>query len=300
MAFIGLYYYTSQVERLKQEEKYRMRELDEFKTKFYTHITHEFRTPLTIILGMADQIKDNPVEWMDEGLKMIKRNGKNLLNLINQMLDLSKLEASLMAVNLIQDDIALYLKYLVESFHSLADAKNISISFLTDPEEIRMDFDPDKILDILSNLLSNAIKFTPEGGLIQISVSKEEKEIESYLIVSVKDNGIGIPTEQLPKVFNRYFQAENFGEQLTQGSGLGLALTRELIKLLKGEITVKSVLNEGTIFTVRLPITNKEKERRQGHEKVFYHFRIFLQGTLPEKIKTCKSVTTLILKETNH
>jgi signal transduction histidine kinase/DNA-binding response OmpR family regulator len=268
MAFIGLYYYTSEVERLKKEEKQRMGELDEFKTKFYTNITHEFRTPLTIILGMTEQMKANPEKWLDDGLKMIKRNGQNLLNLTNQMLDLSKLEANFMPVNLIQDDIALYLKYLVESFHSLAEAKNIGISFLTDPEEIRMDFDPDKILDILSNLLSNAIKFTPKGGSIQISVSKEEKATESDLILSVKDNGTGIPAKHLYKVFERYFRAESINEQLPQGSGLGLALTRELVKLLKGEITVKSRLNKGTIFTVRLPITNKEKKRNQLLSKV--------------------------------
>ena len=260
MAFIGLYYYTSQVERLKQEEKYRMRELDEFKTKFYTHITHEFRTPLTIILGMAGQIKKNPNKWSNEGLKMIKRNGQNLLNLTNQMLNLSKLEANAMPINLIQDDISLYLKYLVESFHSLAETKNIHLLFSAEPKEITMDFDQDKIQDILSNLLSNAIKFTPEEGLIQVSVSKEDMAPNSYLILKVKDSGVGIPPEHLHKVFDRYFQTENHTEQLTKGSGLGLALTKELVKLLKGEITLQSELYKGSTFIIRLPITNQASD----------------------------------------
>lgn len=280
MAFLGLYYYTTQFEKLKKEEKKRMRELDEFKTKFYTNITHEFRTPLTIIQGMADQIKDNPEEWMDEGLKMIKRNGKNLLNLINQMLDLSKLDASMMPVNLIQDDIAIYIKYLVESFHSLADAKDIRILFKAEPEEIIMDFDPDKIMDIISNLLSNAIKFTPVGGLIHVSVLKDDNNLENQLIITVKDSGSGIPKEHLPKVFNRYFQSENSKEQLTAGSGLGLTFTKELVKLLKGKVEIKSALNKGSTFTVSLPITNNEQK---GHERILKEFGLSEQSNIPDK-----------------
>ncbi len=256
MAFAGLYYYTLQVEKLKRDEKKRMRELDEFKTKFYTHITHEFRTPLTVILGMADQIKSQPEQWFNEGLKMIKHNGRKLLNLTNQMLDLSKLEAKAMPVNLIQDDIAIYLKYLVESFQSLASTKNIDILFSAKPEVIEMDYDPEKIQDILSNLLSNAIKFTPENGFINVTVTVNDKAEGSQMIMSVKDTGKGIPSEYLPKIFDRYFQAEDHNGLWNEGSGLGLALTRELVHLLRGKITVKSSLNKGSIFTVQLPITH--------------------------------------------
>ncbi len=281
MAFLGLYYYTTQFEKLKKEEKKRMRELDEFKTKFYTNITHEFRTPLTIILGMADQIKDNPEEWKNEGLKMIKHNGKNLLHLINQMLDLSKLDASLMPVNLIQDNMAIYIKYLVESFHSLADIKDIKILFKSEPEEIIMDFDPDKIMDIISNLLSNAIKFTPAGGLIHVSVlKKDDNSLKNQLIITVKDSGSGIPKEHLLKVFNRYFQSENNKEQLNSGSGLGLAFTKELVKLLKGKIGVKSTLNKGSIFTVSLPITNNGQ---RGHEHLLKEFGLTEHSSIPRK-----------------
>jgi signal transduction histidine kinase/DNA-binding response OmpR family regulator len=257
MIFIALYYYTDRVETLKLEEKIRMRELDEFKTKFYNNITHEFRTPLTIILGMVDQIKNNPEKYSDSGFEMIKRNGRHLLNLTNQMLDLSKLEANEMPVNLIQDDITMYLKYLVESFYSLASAKNIKLSFKNYPEEIYMDFDPDKLRDIVSNLVSNAIKFTPDGGHVQVSVSIQQESGSHQLILAVKDTGIGIKHEHLPKVFNRYFQLENYQNQQIEGTGLGLALTKELVKLLKGEIKVYSAKNTGTVFTVLLPITNR-------------------------------------------
>ena len=260
MAYIALYYYTDRVEKLKREEKIRMKELDEFKTKLYNNITHEFRTPLTIILGMVEQIKEDPEKWSDEGFNMIKRNGQNLLNLTNQMLDLSKLEANAMPVKIIQDDIALYLKYLVESFHSLSNTKHINLSFNADPDEIIMDFDPDKVQDILSNLISNAIKFTPDAGKVKVSISKKYKRGNSHLILSVMDTGIGIPKEHLPKVFNRYFQSENHRAQQTEGTGLGLALTKELVKLFKGEINVKSEMNLGTTFTVNLPITNDAKD----------------------------------------
>ncbi len=256
MIFIALYYYTYRVEALKLEEKRRMNELDEFKTKLYNNITHEFRTPLTIILGMVDQIKNNPEKWTDEGFEMIKRNGRHLLNLTNQMLDLSKLESNAMPVNLIQDDITVYLKYLVESFYSLANAKNIKLLFKNYHDEIYMDFDPDKLRDIVSNLVSNAIKFTPDGGQVQVSLLMQKKTGSSHLILSVKDTGIGISHEHLPKVFDRYFQLENHQEQQIEGTGLGLALTKELVKLLKGEIKVDSAINTGTEFTVLLPITN--------------------------------------------
>lgn len=267
MAFTALYYYTWRVEKLKSEEKKRMSELDEFKTRFYTNITHEFRTPLAVILGMVEQIKNNPIKWSNKGLEMIKRNTENLHNLTNQMLALSKLEANTLPVNFIQDDIAMYLKYLVESFHSFASAKNVRVLFSANPDEIKMDFDPDKIQDILSNLLSNAIKFTKEGGTIYVSVSTEEVDLKSNLILSVKDNGIGIPKEHLSKVFNRYFQAENRKEQMAEGTGLGLALTRELIKLLNGNITLESKLGVGSIFTIRLPIHNSAPHRHKDLSK---------------------------------
>ncbi|MCP3933331.1 MAG: hypothetical protein GY705_30035 [Bacteroidetes bacterium] len=129
----------------EKTEAQRLKELDAVKTKLYTNITHEFRTPLTIILGMAKQVRDNPKDWFREGLKMIIRNGQNLLQLVNQMLDLSKLESGSMPLNLIQGDIIAYIKYVFESFHSLAKSKNIHLHFKTDLEELVMDYDPKKI-----------------------------------------------------------------------------------------------------------------------------------------------------------
>ncbi len=264
--FIVQLYFTTQIEKLKTRERQRMADLDEFKTKFYTNITHEFRTPLTIILGMAEQLgvrssqsavqsPQSAVNGWEEGLNMIKRNGQKLLNLTNQMLNLSKLEAKAMPIHLVQGDVVVYLKYLVEAFHSLAEAKNIWLRFSAEPEEIRMDFDPEKMQDIVSNLLSNAIKFSSENEEVQVAVSTEQEQ----LLLTVKDSGPGISKVHLPRIFDRYFQAAEHAD-LTQGTGLGLALTSELVKLLKGEISVKSTLGKGSVFTVRLPITNLAKQ----------------------------------------
>lgn len=266
--FFILYYFTTQLEKSKRKEKKRIKELDELKTKFYTHIAHEFRTPLSIIMGMVDQMKNNPSKWLDEGHYIVKRNSKNLINLTNQLLDLSKLEAHSMPLNMIQDDLVLYVQYLVESFHSLAEVKKIKLKFTSNPKELWMDFDPDKIRDIISNLLSNAIKFTPHGGSVKIRLDVTE---QNQLEIMVKDTGIGIPKEQLHKVFDRYFQAKNHLDTLQEGSGLGLALTKEFVKLLNGTINVSSTINKGSTFTIQLPITKNANEVQWPYSTEILH-----------------------------
>ena len=278
--FFTINYFKTQLEKVKNDEKMHLEELDDIKTKFYTHITHEFRTPLSIITGIADQMKRNPSKWLDEGYTIIKRNSNNLINLTNQLLDLSKLEANSMPLSLIQDDIALYIQYLVESFHSLAEVKNIRLQFSTCPNKIRMDFDPDKIRDIISNLISNAVKFTPKKGLIKIALRIIDK---NKLEIIVKDTGIGIPKEQLHRVFDRYFQGKNHLESLQEGSGLGLALTKELVKLIGGTISIESTFNKGSTFTIQIPISNKAKE---------------VQIPLTDEISYSKETTTTIGHET--
>lgn len=257
LAAISLFYRMHLNQKLKQAENLRLKELDALKTRLYTNITHEFRTPLTIISGMTDQIKAAPQKWFHEGLEMIKRNSLRLTNLVNQMLDLSKLEAGNLPVNIVQGEILNLLKYLVESFHSYAESKDIRMHFLTDLEELYMDYDEEKMLAIVSNLLSNAIKFTPEGGDVYVSLNRElTTGFNQMLILKVKDTGIGIPGEKLPHIFDRFYQVDDEATRKAEGSGIGLALTKELVKLLKGEISVQSKPEKGTEFIVKLPITN--------------------------------------------
>ena len=253
--------------RLAEAEARRLRELDGVKTKLFTNITHEFRTPLTVILGMVKQIRENPKDWFSEGLEMIERNGKNLLRLVNQMLDLSKLEAGAMPVHVIRGDLIPFLKYQLESFRSLAESKGLQLEFLAEPESLVLDYDPEKMESIISNLLSNALKFTSKGS-IELRVSSQG---DQYFSIRVKDTGSGIPPESLPHIFERFYQASPLTPEENEttpsaaipslggnrSGGIGLAVTRALVRLLGGTISVESEAGAGTEFTIVLPVVRQ-------------------------------------------
>jgi signal transduction histidine kinase/ligand-binding sensor domain-containing protein len=246
----------------EQLEAKRVKELDSVKTQLYTNITHEFRTPLTVILGMAQQVKNDPPQHLDNGIDMIIRNGQSLLNLVNEMLDLSKLETGKMKLQMVNGDVINFLRYIVESFHSLAESQKKQLHFLAGMDALYVAYDPEKVRQIVANLLSNALKFTPQKGNIYITVNEHSLLNEpgkSTLIIKVKDTGIGIPEGQLEHIFERFYQLDNSHTRKTEGTGIGLALTKELVKLMEGEITVKSPptgANRGTEFTVTLPLLN--------------------------------------------
>jgi signal transduction histidine kinase/DNA-binding response OmpR family regulator/ligand-binding sensor domain-containing protein len=246
----------------EQREAKRVKELDTVKTQLYTNITHEFRTPLTVILGMAQQVKSDPPQHLDNGIDMIIRNGQSLLNLVNEMLDLSKLETGKMTLQPVNGDIINFLRYIVESFHSLAESQKKQLHFLSGMDVLYVAYDPEKVRQIIANLLSNALKFTPQKGNIYITVSENNGLHETgstTLIIRIKDTGIGIPENQLEHIFERFYQLDNSHTRKTEGTGIGLALTKELVKLMEGEITVKSPptgANRGTEFTVTLPLKN--------------------------------------------
>lgn len=235
---------------LEKVEASKLKELDVVKSRLYTNITHEFRTPLTVILGMAEQIEKKPQQSVHDRIGLIRRNGRQLLSLVNQMLDLSKIESHQMKIHEIQSDIITYLRYIVESFHSMADAKDIQLKVIHPPGPIMMDYDPVKILQIISNLLSNAIKFTPAGGEIRLAIAEED----DHLKIKVSDTGIGIHADQVPFIFSRFYQADSSSTREGEGTGIGLTLTQELVKLLGGTIAVESQLNIGTNFTIELPV----------------------------------------------
>jgi signal transduction histidine kinase/DNA-binding response OmpR family regulator len=240
----------------KQEEAIRLEELDEVKTKLFTNITHEFRTPLTIILGMATLVKEKPGEWLETGTEKIRNNGQNLLQLVNQMLEISKLESGAMPMHIYQQDIVLQLRYLCESFGSLAESHNIKMHFSPDKDHFLMDYDADKMMHIVTNLLSNALKYTPEGGEVALSTGLLSDNGSNKFLISIKDNGSGIPFEHLPFIFDRFYRIEDEAAQFENGSGLGLALTKELVKLMGGNIGVESTVEKGTTFTIQMPVTN--------------------------------------------
>lgn len=263
----------SQLNFEKLEAK-RVKELDTIKTQLYTNITHEFRTPLTVILGMAHQVVNKPAEHFNNGMDMIIRNGQSLLNLVNEMLDLSKLENGKMQLQLAKADIIHFLRYIVESFHSLAESQQKQLHFLSDIDALFLEFDQEKVRQIVSNLLSNALKFTPEKGNIYISVLEnlpEQNGQKTTVVIKVKDTGIGIPEKQLPHIFDRFYQLDNSHTRNTEGTGIGLALTKELVKLMEGEIIVKSPptgANRGTEFTILLPLKKLAAIEKDVHYEV--------------------------------
>ncbi len=253
----GILYGGYQVQlkrRLAQVEARRFAELDQFKTQFYTNITHEFRTPLTIILGMAQQMKNQVSEHAKHHLDLIKRNGRQLLQLVNQMLDLSKLEAGHLQLQLVQGDVIAFLRYLIESFQSLAAQKDIALHLQSQVDQLLMDYDPDRLTAIVSNLLANAVKFTPAGGTVDVRIAASPKQ----LTILVRDSGTGIAAEDLPFIFDRYYQSQSLvflDHASLSGSGIGLALTKRLVELMGGAIEVQSQLGEGSTFKVELPIS---------------------------------------------
>lgn len=240
-----------QIELERQEaEAQRLAELDQVKTRLYTNITHEFRTPLTVIQGMAEKIQSQPDKWQDNGINMIQRNSKHLMRLVNQMLDLSKLESGKLQLQLIQGDIVPFLFYLVESFSSYAEIRGIELQIEASVDKLVMDYDPNRITDILSNLLSNALKFTPEGGKVSVRWTHQAPQ----LLLQVRDNGPGISAEQLPYIFDRFYQTDDSDTRPGDGAGIGLALTQELVQLMGGAIEVQSEVGKGSQFDVSLPV----------------------------------------------
>ncbi len=247
----------------EQQEAKRIKELDTVKTQLYANITHEFRTPLTVILGMAKQVKNNPDKYLDNGVDMIVRNGENLLNLVNEMLDLSKLEDGKMTLNLTNGDIIHFLRYIVESFQSLAASQQKQFHFLADADELMVAYDAEKIRQIITNLLSNALKFTPAAGNVYVNISQEAaaKNDSTNLILKIKDTGIGIPENQLQHIFDRFYQLDNSHTRKAEGTGIGLALTKELVKLMNGNIAVKSPpvgATKGTEFIISFPLAKAD------------------------------------------
>lgn len=258
----------------EQQEAKRVKELDTLKTQLYANITHEFRTPLTVIMGMAQQVKSNPGEHLDTGMDMIVRNGSHLLNLVNEMLDLSKLEDGKMTLHLVNGDVINFLRYIVESFQSLAAGQQKQFHFLSDTDELTVAYDAEKLRQIISNLLSNALKFTPAHGNVYVSISQEaaSKANQTILVLKVKDTGIGIPENQLQHIFDRFYQLDNSHTRKAEGTGIGLALTKELVKLMSGTISVKSPAvgaTKGSEFTITLPLQKIKPEQVSKPDPVF-------------------------------
>ena len=233
-------------------EVMRYRELDAMKIKFLTNVSHEFRTPLSLILAPIDKIlKLYTDPGLHEQVSLIRRNARRLLHLVNQLLDFRKMELKELKLQKRPGNIVKFLKEITWSFKDIAEQKNIQLSFNAMYEDYRMSFDHDKVERILFNLLSNAFKFTFGNGKVNVSVDiLREKNI---LEIKVRDTGIGIPKDKQEKIFDSFFQNDIPDSIINQGSGIGLSITREFAELHGGEISLESESSFGSCFTVHLP-----------------------------------------------
>ena len=239
-------------------------ELDQMKTRFFVNVSHEFRTPLTLILGPLHDALDGAFGDLDESLRphlsLMQRNGARLLRLINQLLDLSKLEAGSMTLRVRRGNLVSFLRRLVATFASRAERQHIDLQFDAEQGTIDLYFEPDKLEKVVTNLLSNAFKFTPEGGTIRVEVARRAGEAGSYVEVVIGDTGRGIPADELSYIFDRFtsvnlrfHQIDSSSTREHEGTGIGLALVKELVTLHGGTVQVESEEGVGTTFIVRLP-----------------------------------------------
>lgn len=235
-------------ERLKAEKA---RELDQIKSRFFTNVSHEFRTPLTLIIDPLRYLvtKDDATNKEKLHYNVMYRNAQRLLSLINQFLDFRKLESGKMELNSQRQDIVAFVRNTAGAFDFQAQERNITFMVTADPPDIMMGFDADVVGKVLYNLLSNAFKFTPEGGSISVDV-KRERETPGSVVLTVTDTGSGIPAEKLDKIFDPFFQLP--GDLQHSGTGVGLSLTKELVTLHKGSIIVTSQPGKATCFVVVL------------------------------------------------
>jgi signal transduction histidine kinase/DNA-binding response OmpR family regulator/frataxin-like iron-binding protein CyaY len=255
--------------RQLEEQSQKLKELDNMKSRFFANISHEFRTPLTLIMGPLEQmLSDSQEERQQKEICMMLHNSQRLLTLINQLLDLSKLDSGKMRLQAAPQNIVPFLKEIMNSFSLIAAQNKLILEFYPEQDNITLYFDEEKMEEVFYNLLSNAVKFTPAGGKITVHVrAMSEKTTKAGLPpapgvmeISVCDTGIGIPKEQLPYIFERFYQVDGCREVLRENNhkstGIGLALTKELVGLHHGRIDVHSRggKNSGTEFIVCLPM----------------------------------------------
>lgn len=237
---------TQEIENQAKE----INELYQVKNRFLANISHELRTPLTLILGPTEHLLASTKEGKDkQHLSWIHQNSQRLLKLINQLLDLSKIEAGQLRIKCSQQDLVKFCQYILSIFESLAKQKNLQLHFKAPSEPIFVYFDPEKLEKVLTNLLFNAFKFTEKGSItIQIESFPDKAKI------TVTDTGIGIHEQQIPYIFDRFYQATQGKKAAYEGTGIGLALCKELIELHSGKIEVTSEIDKGSQFSIFLPL----------------------------------------------
>ncbi len=309
----GIMWFILRIQQKKMEQEKekaivrKQHEVDEMKLRFFTNVSHEFRTPLTLILTPLEKLmKTEENAETKQILRLIYRNADRLLKLVNQLLDFRKIDVQGDTLVLSTGDIVPFVRDVAYSFKELSEQKHIRFSFSSVFTSLPMRFDTDKVFKIVSNLLSNAFKFTPEGGMITVTLSLlPDKEGRNKLLIEVSDSGIGIPADKQEAIFDRFYQVSSSDKgNPVMGTGIGLHLCREFVRMHQGSIAIKSQPGVGSTFTVTLPVIPQDHQDiisspDEGEEN---EKRVSLVETTPETadtgaVKTSES--TLLVVDDN-
>jgi ligand-binding sensor domain-containing protein/signal transduction histidine kinase/DNA-binding response OmpR family regulator len=307
LSILGILMAVRYLERKRQESRFilqqereearRFKELDQLKTKFFTNVSHEFRTPVSLIISPIEKLVNMEEDPNKKShLVLVHKNARRLLNLVNQLLDFRKVDTQSLHLQNTEGDILAQILDYARSFQDMAENKKIDFNINVPTDALVTAFDHDKMERIVFNLLSNAFKFTPVGGAV--SITAEVVDSNKSLKIVVEDSGIGISEEAKTRIFERYYQGDILKPLLNQGSGIGLAITKEYVNLLDGTLHLESVLNEGSSFIVTLPLnqgtvlpevvqTVSQKKGNVGGHKILVvedndDFRFYLMDNLKE------------------
>lgn len=264
---ISLYLIFTYIKKQKEKNRIQMEEqVTQMKYRFFTNVSHELRTPLTLIITPLESIiKKITDERIKKQLETVEKNARDLLMMVNQLLDFRKIEMQRETLSLNNGDMKEFLNSIYENFRPTAIEKKLSFEYQCEMKSFYLFFDAGKIQKIVNNLLSNAFKFSKEKGKVVMKLSVKEKDGRSYAVISVTDTGIGIPKHELDKIFERFHQVKL--HEMTSGSGIGLHLVKEYANMHEGDVYVQSVLNEGTCFSVHIPVDlNKAKANTEDVE----------------------------------
>ncbi|MCL1934431.1 MAG: response regulator [Candidatus Azobacteroides sp.] len=267
----------------QQEEKYeqvqkmmeinKIHEVDELKFKFFTNISHEFKTPIALIINPLEMLMKSPVYQEHKStLDIMYKNAHSLYDMVSEILDFRKFDLNKMTLNRSRGDIIEFVKDICLSFSSLAAEKSIKLTFTTDLQELQMEFDKEKMHKIITNLISNAFKYTEEGHIdVSVDISEQMQDTQplKQMRLKVSDTGIGIEAEYHDKIFDRFFSIEQTDKNIRAGIGVGLHLVSEYVKLHRGEVLLESAVGKGSVFTILIPVQNSVVKKLKNQEIIY-------------------------------
>ena len=291
LGFFSFYLYIQRIQRRNHKE---LKKMSSMRETFFTNITHEFRTPLTLILGLSQELQQEESEQIRERAKSIERQGQGLLTLINQLLDISKIKSSVGDPRTCRGNVTAHIAMIVDSYRDYASSRDIELTYQPQ-DQVEMSFVPDYVNKVFNNLLSNAFKFTPPQGKISITLWRADDSV----YIDLSDTGHGMDRETVEHAFDPFYQAEGDAKHI--GTGIGLALVKQIVQASKGQISIESKLGEGTTFHIIVPIINDQAAPQQTlsaatNMPLLPHQETDLQDSECEQDESCR----LLVIEDNH